>query len=95
MLLVVDEHGGLQGIVTPTDVLEAIAGDFPQDGSEPAFRELEGGALLIDGSALIYDVQERLGLQALPEGEFNTRAGFVMTLFGRIAVSARRQGGHS
>ncbi len=85
MVLVVDEHGGLQGIVTQTDLLETTAGDLPDsEATAPEVQELEGGALRIDGAMSIYDARERLGLEELPEGEFNTLAGMVLSLFGRI-----------
>lgn len=85
LALVVDEFGGLQGIVTQTDLFEAIAGDFPETGNiAPEMRELDDNAYEIDGAMSIYDAQERLGWGALPEGDFSTVAGFVLFLFGRI-----------
>ena len=85
LVLVIDEHGGLQGIVTQTDLLEAIAGDLPDsEVTAPEVQELEDGALRIDGAMSIYDARERLGLTELPEGEFNTLAGLVLSLSGRI-----------
>src|SRR5687768_9329482 len=85
LALVVDEYGGFRGVVTRTDLLEAIAGDLPDaHGDAAQAQPLAGGALLLDGAMPIDALQERLGLQGLPEGEFNTAAGFALALFGRI-----------
>ncbi len=89
--LVVDEYGGLQGIVTQTDLLEAIAGDLPEaEKDEPELKELEDGTFQVDGAMAIYDAQKRLALGSLPEGDFNTIAGFVLFLFGRIPARGER-----
>lgn len=89
--LVVDEYGGLQGIVTQTDFLEVIAGDLPAAENEPPeVKPLEDGAFQVDGAMSIYDAQEQLGLGPLPEGNFNTVAGFVLFLFGRIPSVSER-----
>lgn len=91
MALVVDEYGGVQGIVTLTDLLEAIAGDLPdEEDEEPEARVLEDGSLLLDGAMSIYDAQWRLDLNTLPEGDFNTLAGFVLSLFDRIPAAGER-----
>lgn len=85
LAVVVDEYGGFRGVVTRTDLLEAIAGDLPDahgDAAEP--RALGGGALLLDGAMPADALQERLRLERLPEGDFNTAAGFTLALFGRI-----------
>ena len=42
--------------------------------------------MLVDGAMSIYDAQTLLELEALPDGDFNTLAGFVLSLFGRIPV---------
>ena len=85
LALVVDEYGAFRGVVTRTDLLEAIAGDLPDaHGEASRIRPLADGSLSIDGGASIDAVQERLALGGLPEGEFNTAAGFALALFGRI-----------
>ena len=76
MALVVDEYGGLQGIVTQTDLLEAITGDLlDAEHPEPEVKELEDGSFLVDGTMSIYDAQQRFDLGTLPDGDFNTLAG--------------------
>jgi CBS domain containing-hemolysin-like protein len=85
LAMVVDEYGAFQGVVTRTDLLEAIAGDLPDAHGEVSdIAALPDGALRIAGGTAIDEVQDRLGLAALPEGEFNTAAGFALALFGRI-----------
>jgi CBS domain containing-hemolysin-like protein len=85
LVLVVDEHGGLQGIVTQTDLLESIAGDLPDsEAGAPEVQEVENGALRINGAMSVHDARERLDLRELPEGELTTVAGLVLSLFGRI-----------
>jgi CBS domain containing-hemolysin-like protein len=85
LALVVDEYGVFRGVVTRTDLLEAIAGDLPDAHGDPAeVQPLADGALLLDGAMPVDALQERLRLERLPEGEFNTAAGFALALFGRI-----------
>jgi CBS domain containing-hemolysin-like protein len=91
MALVVDEYGGLQGIITRTDLLEAIAGDLPQSAAEePEVKKLADGSLSIDGAMSSYDLQERLRLPNLPEGDFNTAAGFLLALLGHFPAPGER-----
>ena len=95
MALVVDEHGGLQGIVTHTDLLEAITGDLPDaQHPDPEVKELEDGSFRVDGAMSIYDAQQRFDLGTLPDGDFNTLAGFVVFLFDRIPAVGERVESH-
>ena len=85
LAIVVDEYGGVEGVVTRTDLLKAIAGDLPkQAGGEPGVKELADGALSIDGALPLPDLQESLRLDALPEGSYHTAAGLVLALLGRL-----------
>jgi putative hemolysin len=86
MALVLDEYGGLQGVVTPTDLLEALAGDMP-DGplEDPDVVERADGSLLIEGLMSAYDAFDRLGIRKMPEdNSFNTLAGFLLFKLERI-----------
>lgn len=91
MTLVVDEYGGLQGIITQTDFLEAIAGDLPEaEHEEPEIKKLGDGLFQVDGAISIYDAREQLGFGPLPAGDFNTMAGFTLFLFARIPSVGER-----
>ena len=83
---IVDEYGILQGIVTQTDLLEAIAGDLPDiEGEEPNVIEREDGSLLIDGMMSAEDAFDRLKLSTRPtEGAYHTIAGFVLARLGHL-----------
>jgi putative hemolysin len=88
--LVIDEFGGLQGLVTLQDIVEGIVGDLPGlgEGEEPEIVQREDGSWLLDGALAIDEVKEALDLRGdLPDedrGIFNTLGGFVMTQLGRI-----------
>jgi CBS domain containing-hemolysin-like protein len=82
---ILDEYGVLQGIVTQTDLLEAIAGELPEvEGEAPGVIERSDGSLLIDGMISAPDAFERLGLRELPEGDYHTLAGFALVHFGHL-----------
>ena len=78
--IVLNEYGSLEGIVTQTDLLEAVAGDLPDvEGEEPDIIERDDGSLLIDGMTPAYAVFDRLDLRTRPEaGGFHTIAGFAL-----------------
>jgi len=79
--VVVDEYGSVQGILTRTDLLEAVAGDLPKINrpSEPSVIRRPDGSLLLDATLSMADVREPLGLKELPAGDFLTLAGFVLS----------------
>jgi putative hemolysin len=91
--LVVDEYGGIQGLVTPSDILEAIVGDLPVAGEliEPLVVQREDGSWLLDGMLPVDELKEIFQLGPLPgedQGVYQTLAGFVMMQLGRIPAVA-------
>jgi len=85
--LVVDEYGTTQGVVTATDLLEAVAGELPEEGEPegPAIVERADGSFLVDGMVPIDAFADRLGLGDLKAGgDFETVAGFVIDRLGRL-----------
>lgn len=90
MALVVDEYGGVEGLVTTTDILEAIVGSLAEHegGEEPDIIRREDGSLLMDGTLPVDTVKDVLGLRDLPgEGDFHTLGGFVLHQMGRVPTS--------
>ncbi len=75
-----NEYGSFEGVVTQTDLLEAIAGDLPDvEGQGADVVRREDGSLLIDGLLPAYELFDRLGIAASEvEGDFHTAAGFVL-----------------
>lgn len=90
MALVIDEYGGLQGIVTLHDILEAILGDLPgaEAEEEPWVLKREDGSYLIDGALPIEEFKELFELDRLPEEEkYRTLGGLVLAELGRIPTA--------
>jgi len=92
LVFVVDEYGEVQGVISVRDVLEAIAGEFnaPSDGEAWAVQR-EDGSWLIEGLIPVPELKDRLGLKELPEedrGRYNTLAGMIMLLLGRLPRTA-------
>jgi len=93
--LVVSEHGSVEGLVTLTDVLEAIVGDLVPPGgpAEPPAVRREDGSWLLDGGITIDDFKEIFPVGQMPgeeDGAYQTLAGFIITRLGRIPAAADR-----
>lgn len=85
---VVDEYGSLEGIVTPTDLLEAIAGELPEVREKPWVIHCKDGSLSLNGAMPAVEGLDRLGMAHGGESDgFATMAGFVIFHLGRIPVA--------
>lgn len=84
--IILDEYGGVTGIVTMNDLLEQLVGDLDDDTSQPPeveIQHLSADKWKILGSAELDDVQEALGV-SLPLEEYDTFGGFVMGTYSSI-----------
>ena len=83
LLLVIDEFGGLQGLLTINDILEEIVGAM--EFEEPQATQRQDGSWLLDGMLEVDEFKELFEFTALPhEDEYETLSGFVMTSLGRV-----------
>jgi putative hemolysin len=93
--LVIDEYGGVQGLVTADDFLEAIVGEIavPGEPAEPRALQRPDGSWLLDGLLAVAEVKEALGLKELPYEEkvrYQTLAGLVLLSLGRVPTEGDR-----
>jgi putative hemolysin len=95
LAFVVDEYGVVQGLVTLTDILQALVGDIPsmEDLEEPQAIQREDGSWLMDGMMPIYQFKEMLEMESeeMPgelRGTYQTLGGFVVMHLGKIPASA-------
>jgi putative hemolysin len=89
MALVVDEYGTIEGIITLTDILEAIVGDIAsaEVSEEPLIVEREEGAWLVEGMLPVDELKAFFHIRKLPSertGRFQTLGGFTMTHLSRV-----------
>jgi putative hemolysin len=88
MILVVDEYGEVQGLVTLHDVLESVTGEFNPHNHEESWAVMrEDGSWLLDGMIPIPELKDSLGLKTVPEeekGSYHTLSGMVMWLLARL-----------
>ena len=85
MAIVVDEYGGVAGIVTIEDLLESIVGNMQDefDNEEEEITQLDEDSFEVDGNLSISELEELLHTQ-LPEGDYDTVAGFILDQLGHI-----------
>ena len=93
MAIVVDEHGGVAGLITIEDLLEQLVGDLPdetQPEANAAVARLPDGALVVQGNTPLWDLREHYELPVEEAPDYQTLAGMLLTRLGHIP-----QGGES
>ena len=94
MALVIDEYGGVLGMVTSQDILTAFVGDIPDAGqeAEPQVVQRADGSWLFDGLLRVDELKELLELDELPDEEhlgYQTVGGMLMSALGMIPKSGQ------
>lgn len=90
LAIVVDEYGGVAGLVTMEDILEEIVGNIHDEydpEEDTGIREISTGVVEVDSEVHIDDLNEQFELDLPEDGDFETIGGFVYDHFGRIPVS--------
>jgi CBS domain containing-hemolysin-like protein len=90
--VVVDEYGGIAGVLTVKDLIEPLVGELQDEfdaHDEPEIVRVDRNRWLIDGRTSIDEVRERIGL-GLPQGEYVTIGGFLFDHFDHIPAEGER-----
>ena len=91
LVLVADEFGVIQGLATAHDILEAIAGDFPDEGDRLSIEKVDGG-WSAEGSVELFLVEQTCGVDDLKcdDGDYVTLAGLLLDRWGRLPQKGER-----
>ncbi len=83
---VIDEHGGMEGILTLEDLLEEIVGEINDEYDEETRSQIkkDGQTFVLDGMLAVRDANQRLGLGLPEDGSYTTIAGFLLARAGRL-----------
>ena len=85
MAILIDEYGGMAGVVTMEDLVEEIVGDLDDDldGDNEELRTIDERTSVVEGQMRVEDVNEELALN-IPPGDYETLAGFILARLGRL-----------
>jgi len=86
LVIIADEYGTIQGLVTPIDILEAIAGEFPDEDEKSVIEALGNDQWHIDGTADLHYLQQVLHSDLLvsPDADYSSLAGFLLERFNTL-----------
>lgn len=87
MALVLDEYGGLRGLLTLEDLLEEIVGEIRDEydeGDEAPIIDLGNGRLVVDASVPITELSRQAGIELPEDGEYHSLGGFIVEVMGRV-----------
>ena len=89
---VIDEHGGMEGILTLEDLLEEIVGEINDEYDEETRSQIkkDGEVYVLDGMLAVKDANQRLGLELHEDDSYTTIAGFLMAKAGRLLEAGER-----
>ena len=90
--VVVDEYGGVAGVLTVKDLLSALVGDLRDEmdaAEEPEIIRVDFARWLVDGGIAVDELSDKLGIE-LPEGEYVTLGGYLFDAFGHIPEEGER-----
>lgn len=91
LALVADEYGSIEGLLTPINILEAIAGEFPSEDGQPSVIEEKPGTWIMDGATNIYHLEQILETDGLvdEDDDYTSLAGFLLERFGTVPQSGK------
>lgn len=89
MAIVIDEFGGMSGVLTLEDLLEEIVGEIQDeyDDDESPIVELSNGHFVVDASIPIPELNRQVGIELPDAGEYNSLGGFIVEMMGRVPES--------
>ena len=89
--IVIDEFGGVAGLVTLKSLLEEVVGRVGEEGASPEeeYEALGKDTFQVDGGMSTEEAEEELGIE-LPKGDFETVAGFVLDMLGHIPTEGEQ-----
>ncbi len=89
LVIVINEFGAVEGLVTPIDIFEAIAGDFPDEDETPDIIVDEENRWIVEGAADMHQFEQTVQFEGFMDDsdEYSTVAGYLLSQFGRLPDS--------